>query len=190
MEHNSREEEKIAISQPWILVVGLVLVFWWHQAPYPAQAPGNLSLPVPSGETLVIPKLSVNAPIVNASSHKEDDIQVFLRSGVVRLLGTAGPGKTGNCYIVGHSSDYDRVPGDYKMVFARLPELEAGDEIQISIREETFAYTVKETRVVGPSDLSVLSQNTGGRKLLTLQTSYPVGSAKQRFIVVAEQSEK
>src|SRR3990167_8640197 len=180
MEHNSREEEKIAISQPWILVVGLVLVFWWHQAPYPAQAPGNLSLPVPSGETLVIPKLSVNAPIVNASSHKEDDIQVFLRSGVVRLLGTAGPGKTGNCYIVGHSSDYDRVPGDYKMVFARLPELGIGDIIQIQTPEGVFEYTVLETRVVERNDLSVLSQQTGGKKLLTLQTSYPIGTAERR----------
>jgi len=190
MEHNRREEKKITARQSWMLIAGLVLVCLWHQPAYPAQAPRDMGLPIRSGHTLMLPKLAASAPIVYANSHNEDDIQVFLRSGVVHLLGTAEPGKIGNCYIVGHSSDYEQAPGGYKTVFARLPDLAIGDEIQIRTPERVFEYSVVEARVVEANDLSVLTQETGGRKLLTLQTSYPIGSAKQRLIVVAQQREK
>jgi LPXTG-site transpeptidase (sortase) family protein len=78
-------------------------------------------------------------------------------------------------------------PGDYKTVFARLPEIEIGSEIEITDPTgQLFKYRVFETKVVGPRDLRVLDQFNYERSILTLQTSYPLGTALQRYIVVAE----
>ncbi len=185
-----RQEEKTKIAQPIILIAGFGLVFWWFNLAHPMAVNEDISLPAPSQGQLFIPRLAISAPIIYAVSDEEKDIQSSLRVGVVRLMGTADPGEIGNCYIVGHSSDYKSAPGDYKTVFSRLPELAAGDEIWIQTPTQTFVYEAQRTQVVKPSDLSVLSQHTAGHKLLTLQTSYPIGTARLRFLVVAEQKEK
>ena len=184
------EEEKITIKQSLMLIAGLVVILWWLRLPTALPSPGVLQKPAPLPYELVIPKLLIHAPIVYAASAQEHEIQNLLQSGVVHLSGTAEPGEVGNCYIVGHSSDYLNALGHYKTVFAGLPELKKGDRILIQTQDQTLEYFVQETRVVEPDDLSVLSQQTGGKKRITLQTSYPIGSARQRFIAVAEQKEK
>ena len=78
-----------------------------------------------------------------------------------------------------------------KTVFALLPKIKTGDKITVSDREgNKFIYEVKETRVIAKDDMSVLDQHNNERKLLTLQTSYPVGTALQRFVAVSELLEK
>ncbi len=190
MGDSQKQEETTKFWQPAALIAGFALVIWWFLAPSPVMTVDNSPDVIASSETLLIPRLSIQVPVLYAPSSREDDIQVLLRSGTVHLQGTALPGQIGNCYIVGHSSDFKNALGDYKTVFSRLPELKIGDEVRILSREETFIYRVINTSVIEPDDLSVLSQDTRGRKLLTLQTSYPIGSAKQRFLVVAEQKEK
>lgn len=136
---------------------------------------------------LLIPDLGIVAPIQYVEEKAESVYQEALRKGVVHFPGTALPGEPGNTYIFGHSSDYLWSPGDYKTVFAKLPQIEHGTEIQITDAEgQIFRYAVIETNVVGPRDLSVLDQQNNERYLLTLQTSYPLGTALQRFIVVSE----
>jgi sortase A len=89
-------------------------------------------------------------------------------------------------YIFGHSSDFAWTPGSYKTVFAKLPEIQLGTEIRISDDAgKIYTYKVIETKVVGPKDTSVLTQDPA-KKLLTLQTSYPVGTALKRFLAVSE----
>jgi len=39
---------------------------------------------------------------------------------------------------------------------------------------------------VSPKDLSVLDQQNFQKKFLSLQTSYPIGTALKRFVAVAE----
>jgi LPXTG-site transpeptidase (sortase) family protein len=97
------------------------------------------------------------------------------------------PGEVGNVYIFGHSSDYAWSKGNYKHAFALLPKIKNGAEIKLT-DEKGFSYTYLVTRqgVVGPNDVHVLAQNTNGKKLLTLQTSYPLGTALKRYVVVAE----
>ncbi|OGE88564.1 MAG: hypothetical protein A3J07_02460 [Candidatus Doudnabacteria bacterium RIFCSPLOWO2_02_FULL_49_13] len=173
-----------------ILILGLVLIFFWFRpAKHMEQKlPDQIATKIPAN--LIIEKLSLFVPIIEAASNDELAIQVALERGVVHLAGTSEPGKVGNCYIVGHSSDYPSSYGSYKSVFARLPELVGGDEIRIKTPNESFVYRIFETRIVEATDLSVLAQDSGGRKLLTLQTSYPIGTARQRFLVVAQLVEK
>jgi LPXTG-site transpeptidase (sortase) family protein len=72
-------------------------------------------------------------------------------------------------------------------VFALLPKIKIGDEIFITDQNgNQFVYKVTQTIVVSPKDLNVLEQGSRDERILTLQTSYPLGTALKRFIVQAE----
>ena len=152
------------------------------------QSSAVIETPSPTMEPnrLVIPSLKLDVPIVYADKVSESDFQKDLENGVVHYPDTAKPGEFGNAYIFGHSSDFIWSKGNYKYVFATLPRIKIGDEVNISDSSgNKFVYIVKETRIVSPSDTSVLQQDNS-RKILTLQTSYPLGTALKRFIVIAQ----
>ncbi|TSA44889.1 sortase [bacterium] len=146
---------------------------------------GNTSIATPN--FLSIPSLGIKAPIVYAQEAAEPVFQESLKHGVVHYPGTAKPGKMGNAYIFGHSSDLPWNAGDFKGVFALLPKTKAGQEIIITDQQgNRFIYKVVETRVVSADDVSVLDQRQYADKYLTLQTSYPLGTFLKRFIVIAK----
>jgi LPXTG-site transpeptidase (sortase) family protein len=133
-----------------------------------------------------VPRLGIDVPLVYATETREQAFQKALESGVVHFPGTALPGQLGNVYIFGHSSDYPWAKGDYKTAFALLPKIVLDDEIIVNDEVGTaFRYRVVKTLVVKPDELWVLDQPVD-RKLLTLQTSYPIGTALRRYIVQAE----
>lgn len=137
--------------------------------------------------TLAIPSLGVVAPIQYGTKRSEDAFQELLREGVVHYPGTAMPGAVGNMFIFGHSSDYAWSKGNYKTVLALLPKLEKGSEIKVVDADGyIYTYIAKEFHVVAPTEVQWLSQDTGGKKLLTVQTSYPIGTALKRYLVIAE----
>ena len=141
-------------------------------------------------DMLIVPSLNISVPVKYAPEANEDKFQTLLIDGVVHYPGTAKIGEVGNVYIFGHSSDNVWSKGHYKTVFALLPKMQVGQKIYISNSQgEKFVYQVIETRVVAKDDLSVLSQETEGRRLLTLQTSYPVGTSLKRYVVVAKLAE-
>ncbi len=136
---------------------------------------------------LKIPSLGIEAPIVYVSEKNEVAYQKALLDGVAHYPDTAEPGQFGNTYIFGHSSDYLWGKGKYKTVFATLPKIHIGDEIAVSDKDgNKFVYKTIESKKVAAGDLSVLDQFGKTRKLLTLQTSYPIGTALARWVVVAE----
>jgi len=139
-----------------------------------------------SANQLVVPSLGIEAPIVYVDQTGEAAFQEALIDGVVHYPGTALPGKEGNVYIFGHSSDLPLSKGKFKTIFAKLPDIETGAEIKITDqRGREFTYEVTGTQVIEPDDLSVLTQDPTKHQL-TLQTSYPVGTARKRFIVTSE----
>lgn len=136
---------------------------------------------------LQVPRLGIAAPIVRVDRADEVVVEEALQRGVVHYPDTAEIGELGNAYLFGHSSDFPWAQGEYKSVFEFLPKIAVGDEIAATDREgRRFVYRVIETAVVSPGDMSVLDQRNYERRLLSLQTSYPVGTAFSRFISVAE----
>lgn len=137
--------------------------------------------------TLAIPSLGIAAPIQYAAQRDEVTFQKLLKAGVVHYPGTALPGKIGNVFIFGHSSDYAWSGGDYKTVLALLPKLKKGEEIKV-VDSDGYIYTyiVKNMVVAAPTDVQWLNQDTNGKRLLTVQTSYPIGTALKRYLVIAE----
>lgn len=165
--------------------------FWLHVS-FSLRGPvvqdrGGALAPAREPNLLEIPSLGVRVPVVYVDKVSESVYQEALRGGVVHFPGTAEPGAEGNCYIFGHSSDLPWAEGGYKTAFALLPRIERGAEVRISDAAGavyTYVVTDKFAAAAGRTDL--LKQGGGGKKLLMLQTSYPVGTAISRYVVVAE----
>ncbi len=136
---------------------------------------------------LVIPGLGIEAPVVYVDENSEQVFQKALTGGVAHYPGTAKPGEFGNCYIFGHSSDYFWSKGRYKTVFALLPRIQKGEEIVVSSQSgEKFTYVVTDSFSAAATDVKWLEQGDYSKKILTLQTSWHIGTALKRWIVRAE----
>jgi len=100
-----------------------------------------------------------------------------LRLAVGHIPGTALPGEPGNAGLAGHRDSF----------FRPLRNILQSDVITLTTLRGEFRYRVVSTRVVPPTEVSVL--NPTGNEILTLVTCHPfyfVGSAPNRFIVRAE----
>jgi LPXTG-site transpeptidase (sortase) family protein len=160
------------------------------------ELPPLLGEIAPPDNRLIIKNLGIHAPIktakgINLNLGSWDDIekqiQDALRGGVVSFPGTAKPGERGNAFITGHSSYYPIFPGRYKDVFALLPEIEVGEEIEIWQDQKKFTYRVNDKREVSPNATDVLDNTDDSR--LTLMTCTPLGTALRRLIVTAQLEE-
>jgi sortase A len=99
-----------------------------------------------------------------------------LKRGPGHYPATPLPGQPGNAAIAGHRTTYGAP-------FYNLDELKTGDEILVTTRQGRFRYEVTESKVVSPSEVSVLDPTTDNR--LTLTTCHPRFSASKRLVVVA-----
>ncbi len=134
---------------------------------------------------IIIPKIGVTAPLVFINTANEPDVLLALRDGIVHYYGTALPGEIGNSVFFGHSSNDWWEPGNYKFVFVLLEKLTVGDTYEIHYNSRKYVYRVTETKVVAPTDLSVLNQTS--EPISTLITCTPPGTSWQRFVVVGKQ---
>lgn len=172
---------------------------YWLNPPKP-QAPIAQSLPatevavtaaeqpeaVTGGDVIIIPKLNLaNVPVIFETSVAEASIQKSLQSGVVHYAGTALPGERSNAVIVGHSSNDWWEPGNYKFVFALLEKMAVGDQIQINYKQKKYVYEVTGSKVVEPTEISVLQPTSEPQ--LTLITCTPPGTSWKRLVVTAKQ---
>ena len=124
---------------------------------------------------VAIPRVGVSAMV------REGDDAMTLRRAVGHIPGTALPGAKGNAALAGHRDTF----------FRGLRNIRNGDEIVVSTPGGDAHYVVKSTRIVDPSEVSVLAPTQGS--VLTLVTCYPfnyLGAAPRRFIVHAEATEQ
>ncbi|MBA3678682.1 sortase [Candidatus Saccharibacteria bacterium] len=147
-------------------------------SPTPAEVVGPENV-------LIIPKINVNAPLVFIDTLEEQKILTALQGGVVHYAGTANPGENGNSVIFGHSSNDWWEKGNYKFVFVLLEKLVPGDQYEIHYQSRRYVYQVESTKVVQPTDLTVLDQTP--TPYSTLITCTPPGTSWRRFIVKAKQ---
>jgi sortase A len=134
----------------------------------PAQPGQRKLLPGQMLTRVVIPKIGMDAIVVEGTSHKA------LSAGPGHLEETAMPGEPGNAVITAHRDTF----------FRHIYELDKGDEIQVRRNGRLFTYQVTGKKVVPPQDLSVIKQTTDSQ--LTLITCYPtyyIGPAPERLVV-------
>lgn len=140
---------------------------------------------IPAEATISIPKINVYAPVMYEPSIAEGNVQKALESGVVHYGNTPVPGQSGNAVIFGHSSNDWWEPGNYKFIFGLLDKLSPGDRFSVDYQSKRYIYEVTSTRVVAPTDVSVL--NPTAEPSMTLITCTPPGTSLKRLIVVANQ---
>jgi sortase A len=120
---------------------------------------------------LRIPALKLVVPVFDGTN------ETNLNRGAGRIEGTARIGENGNLGIAAHRDGF----------FRALKDVQVDDVLLIERLTATEEYRVVSTRIVDPSDVSVIKPTSS--RVVTLVTCYPfyhVGAAPKRFIVRAE----
>jgi sortase A len=155
---------------------------WTAQAGVPATSqPEKVTgkaIPVGKGIALIqIPKIKVEKVVVQGVNRTD------LKKGPGHVPSTVMPGQAGTFAVSGHRTTYGAP-------FFRLNELGKGDIITVIDRTSIFTYSVTATRIVRPTDTSVLNNVRGGdgnvKSTIVLTTCHPRFSAKQRLIVFGD----
>ena len=146
-----------------------------------------------------IPSLSIRAPVLRPSmtywSNQEwqlleEQMQVGLNHGAVAYPHSTSPGMPGSLIIAGHSSPPTEAAeqSKYGHLFARLPDIELGKQITVETNGTPIVYEVEEKFVVSPRMTSILEQQYDD-SILKLITCYPVGTTRDRMIILAKKVE-
>jgi LPXTG-site transpeptidase (sortase) family protein len=99
------------------------------------------------------------------------------------------PGETGNSYVSAHSSALPWVQSPYKTIFARFGELKEGDVFNIILTLDSgktvkLDYVVRQKGIYDADDQAQFV-NTA-KSTVSLSTCWPIGTAKQRYVVRGE----
>jgi sortase A len=119
---------------------------------------------------IVIPAINVDAVIVQGDDWEQ------LKKGVGQHIGSADPGQTGNLVLSAHNDIYGEI-------FRHLDQLQPGDEVQVYTAREIFTYLIGETRLVPPTEVSVLAPTP--HSSVTLISCYPYLINTERIVVTA-----
>ncbi len=139
------------------------------------QTYSNIAIPTPGPEqarNILIPAiLNGEVPIVQGDGWEQ------LKRGVGQHIGSVDPGKDGNLVLSAHNDIY----GEW---FRDLDQLQPGDEIIIKTATRVFTYRVTDTRLVEPTEVSVLEPTA--KPTITLISCYPYLVDNQRIVVFGE----
>ena len=138
---------------------------------------------------LMIPKLNVDVPVNFNIPNDEASINNAMENGVAQFAipgANAMPGEIGNLVITGHSAGDIYSNNQYKFIFSGLERLSVGDLIYIDYQGTRYTYSVTGFKTVEPSNVAALIYETN-KPMLTLITCTPLGTARYRLLVSAEQ---
>lgn len=131
--------------------------------------------PQATSETAVqinIPQINVNHTIVPGVDWEA------MKLGVGMLLNGVNPGDPrGNLVLSGHNDIYGEV-------FRDLDQLKVGDQFTIRTQTQEYTYRVTGSKVVEPTEVSVM--NDRGGATVTLISCYPYKVDNKRYIVFAD----
>ncbi len=162
------------------------ILVWWRAirhlptATVPAAA---MPTPLPNQSVIALPGLDQALPLIYSDTLEEEKIQEYLTQGAVVLpLGTSF-GEKGNMVVTAHSSG-SQAFGPYRFAFAKLADLEAGQEYTIQTPAARYTYKVYGKEVVWPHEVNKLPNDD--RSTVTLVTCWPLWTNFKRLLVHAE----
>ncbi|CAB4918028.1 unannotated protein [freshwater metagenome] len=121
--------------------------------------------------SISIPRIGARFVVVEGTGRDE------LREGPGHYVHTALPGESGTVGLAGHRTTYQQP-------FRSIDALAPGDRIVVRMPYGRFTYRVTGTRIVAPSQVSVLARASSGDQLV-LTACHPLFSARQRIVVTA-----
>jgi sortase A len=160
-----------------------------------AISPQNIVID-PSGDTavtaeprLIIPKINVDVPVAYGVGNDYASQMAAMENGLAHFAipgASSHPGQVGNTVLSGHSSNDLFDGGDYKFIFAQLEKMTVGDTVYANYEGKRYTYVVTKTEVVKPTEVNKLVYPTD-KPMMTLITCTPLGTARDRLLVTAEQ---
>lgn len=137
------------------------------------------SLPVPTASPeqavrIQIPAIQLDAPIVMGDGWEQ------LKKGVGQHIGTPNPGQRGNVVLSAHNDVF----GEW---FRDLDRLKEGDQVILYTNLRTYTYIIKQTQIVEPTQVEVMSPTRD--PVVTLISCYPYMRDDQRIVVTAAYQE-
>ncbi len=132
-----------------------------------------------------IPKLEIEAPLVFAASQDTKIIANDLKIGVVVYPGSVEPGNPGQLMILGHSAPPGWPKIRYEWVFSKLGELKTGDEILVNFEKKQYRYQVTKQIFLERGEEIPLKNEQEEQSFLYLVTCWPPGRDLRRLAVEA-----
>lgn len=134
-----------------------------------------VDLPVPTqgpeqAIRIQVPAINVDAQIVQGDGWEQ------LKKGVGQRQGSADLGKKGNIVLSAHNDVFGEI-------FRDLDQLKPGNKVVLFSNQRSYTYEVVETRIVEPTDMSVVGPASD--PVVTLISCYPYLVDKQRIVVIA-----
>jgi sortase A len=136
----------------------------------PPRVIRRMPLPGDGIGRIEIPSIGVKDYVVEGTDLEN------LRKGPGHYPETPLPGDRGTVAIAGHRTTYGAP-------FRHIDELHRGQEIAVDMPYGRYLYRVERTKIVEPTDLSVLDRVRHDR--LVLSACHPLYSAAQRIVVFA-----
>lgn len=175
----------ILLINGYIIVLPVLpnLLFWvQHRDPQQVQKmeaqirsdPNPLAENRPQDNRLVAPTMLFDQPI------NDGPTITTLRKGLWRRPNTSTPDKGGNTVLVGHRLTYSNPRG----TLYNLDKIHVGDDLAIWWQGKRYRYSVTETKVVAPTEISVEAATKDAR--LTIYTCTPLWLPKDRLVVIAK----
>lgn len=149
-------------------------------APEPAEPEEPGALPM----RVRISAIGLNLPLSNPDTRDIAKLDEYLKDGPARYVDSALLGEKGNVLLFGHSSHLPVVHNQMYKAFNRIPELEAGDVIEVDGGGKTFTYRVLSVKTVNAEEGIIDLSREGNR--LTIVTCDTLTSKSSRFVVNAE----
>lgn len=192
--NNLNKEVANALVQPTLTPTALIRAVVLPAGHTPPDAPGgaqpnyaevpdylqpmvaslaNLPVPTSSPQQAVriqVPAIKVDSPIVQGDGWEQ------LRKGVGQHIGTPNPGQKGNIVLSAHNDIFGEI-------FRDLELLKPGDTVILFTTQRAYTYIVRQTQIVEPTRVEVMSPTS--EAVVTLITCYPYRVNNKRFVVTA-----
>ncbi len=147
----------------------------------------QILMPKDTDFSILIPRLGASTKVFpNIDPSNPNEFLPILQQGVAHAKGTVFPGMRGNIYLFAHSTDNFWDVGRYNAVFYLLKDLKPGDDIVIFFENQRHNYTVTNSEIVDPQDVSFIAHSQTGQETLILQTCWPPGTTWKRLLVFAK----
>jgi sortase A len=137
------------------------------------QSLKDVAVPTPGPEHAVriqISAIDVDAQVVQGDGWEQ------LKKGVGQQPGTPNPGEKGNLVLSAHNDIF----GEF---FRDLDQLEPGDTVVLFTNQRSYTYEVTGSRIVEPTEVSVLDATD--EATVTLVSCYPYLVDNKRIVVFA-----
>ena len=148
--------------------------------------PGQLEEYFNFNDSIIIPAININAPIIFPEGNTQKDFQVALKNGTILYPDSVFPGEKGVTTLLGHSAPANWPRIDYDWVFNDISKLQPGDEITIYFNHRQYTYKVTSGQVLDRGGSIPSAWFSGDKPTLVLLSCWPPGKDYKRFGVVAE----